>query len=143
MPHIHKALYATLDLRDCYIYSGLLAELDILYSDQTFDSNHPGHHALPRVYPSQDSWTSQDEETAICFSIWHPLRKSLFRASEAKDDGRTSNMLRRVSALGVTGRTVVFKARSRTERDRWVLSIEAEIDRLQEEKREDIRVVHS
>jgi Pleckstrin homology domain len=141
IPHTHKTLHATLDLRDCYIYSGLLTEVDLLYSNQTFDSNHPGHRALPRVYPSQGSWTSQDEDTAICFAIWHPLRKSLFRATEATEDGRTSNILRRVSALGVTGRTAIFKARSRTERDRWVLSIEAEIDRLQEERREEIRVV--
>ncbi|KAL1963057.1 hypothetical protein VTN77DRAFT_8703 [Rasamsonia byssochlamydoides] len=142
IPHIHKELVATMDLRDCYIYSGLLTESDLLYANQTFDSNRPGHHALPRIYLSQDGWTSRDEDTAICFVIWHPLRKSLFRAPEATG-GRTGRMLRQVSTLGVPGRSVVFKARSRVEKDRWVLSIESEIDRLQEERGEDVRVVSS
>jgi hypothetical protein len=141
LPHTHKALRTTLDLHDCYIYSGPLTEYDLLYANQTFDSNRPGHPMLPRIYPSQDNWTSQDEDTAICFVIWHPLRKSLFRAPEIKEDGRRSNVLRQVSALDVLGRTIVFKTRSRIERDRWVLSIGSEIDRLQEETPVDIRVV--
>jgi hypothetical protein len=141
IPHIHKELVATLDLQDCYIYSGFLTEGDQLYANQTFDSNHPGHHALPRIYLSQDGWTSQDEDSAICFAIWHPTKKSFFRALQVKEDGKTDKMLRRVSTLGVPGRSVVFKARSRVERDRWVLSIESEIDRLQEERGEDVRIV--
>ncbi|KAF3405522.1 hypothetical protein DPV78_002903 [Talaromyces pinophilus] len=140
IPHIHKERVATLDLQDCYIYSGLLTENDLLYTNQTFDNNYPGHHALPRIYLAQDGWTSRDEDTAICFVIWHPTRKSLFRASEVKE-GKTNSMLRRVSALGVPGRTVVFKARNRLERDRWVLCIESEINRLQEERGEDVRIV--
>ena len=46
-----------------------------------------------------------------------------------------------MSTLGVHGRTVVFKARSRVEKDRWVMSIASEIDRMQEEERENIRIV--
>jgi hypothetical protein len=141
IPHIHRELIATLDLRDCYIYSGILTETDLLYANRTFDSKRPGHHALPRIYLSQDGWTSRDEDSTICFVIWRPLRKSLFQALEVKEGGRTSKMLRQVSMLGVPGRSVVFKARSRVEKDRWVLSIESEIDRLQEERGEDVRVV--
>src|ERR1700742_1265368 len=94
IPDIHKERVATLDLQDCYIYSGLLTENDLLYTNQTFDNNYPGHHALPRIYLAQDGWTSQDEDTAICFVIWYPTRKSLFRASEVKE-GKTNSMLRR------------------------------------------------
>jgi Pleckstrin homology domain len=142
--HAHKSICTTLDLRGCYIYSGLLTESDLLYANQTFDSNRPGHHALPRIYPSQDGWTSQDEDNVICFVIWHPLHRNFFRAPKVGEDGQTSNaMFRRVSALGAPGRTVVFKTRSRTERDQWVLSIASEIDRLQEEMPVDIRIVSS
>jgi hypothetical protein len=143
IPHVHKGLTRTMDLQDCYIYSGLLTEPDLLYGNQTFDSNHPGHHALPRVYLAQDCWTTQDEDTAICFAIWHPLRKSIFRAPTGEDGIRTDSFLRRVSRLGVPGRSVVFKARNRVERDRWVLSIESEIDRLQQECGEDLRIISS
>jgi Pleckstrin homology domain len=140
IPHIHKERVAALDLQDCYIYSGLITENDLLYTNQTFDNNYPGHHALPRIYLAQDGWTSRDEDTAVCFVIWHPIRKSLFRASEVKGD-KTNRMLRRVSALGVPGRTVVFKARSRLERDRWVACIESEINRLQDQRGEDVRII--
>ncbi|KAA8646479.1 sporulation-specific 71 family protein [Aspergillus tanneri] len=140
VPHIHSSLETTILLADCYIYSGLLAESDLLYTNQTFDSNHPGHRTLPRVYLSTDLYNSTDEDTAITFVIWQPLRKNLFRAIEG-EQGQKRQVLKQVPKLGVLGRTVVFKARSRVEKDRWVLSIASEIDRLQEEKSEDIRIV--
>lgn len=142
IPHVYKQLKKTMDLRDCYIYSGLLTESDMLYGSRTLDSNHPGHYSLPRVYLSQDGWTTQDEDTSISFVIWHPVRKSLFRAPKTDEDGaRTDSFLRRVSTLGVPGRSIVFRARNRIERDRWVLSIESEIDRLQDEYGEDLRII--
>lgn len=140
IPHVHKERVATFDLQDCYIYSGILTENDLLYSNQTFDNHYPGHHALPRIYLAQDGWTSRDEDTAICFVIWHPTHKTLFRASGIQD-GKRNRMLRQVSSLGMPGRSIVFKARSRIERDRWVLGIGSEINRLQEERGEDVRIV--
>ncbi|KAJ5623462.1 hypothetical protein N7490_012067 [Penicillium lividum] len=141
IPHIHQEHETTIDLRDCYIYSGLIAENDLLYANQTFDSNNPGLRALPRVYPASDSFTSQDGDSAITFVIWQPTQKNLFRAQEHTTQGTAKRSLRHVSTLGKHGRTIVFKARSRVEKDRWVMSISSEIDRLQEEKPEDIRIV--
>lgn len=141
IPHIHQELDTTLDLSDCYIYAGLLTESDLLYANQTFDSNRPGHHALPRIYLSTDGFTSCDEDTAVCFVIWRPLRKNLFRTSQLQQGGHARRRLQKVSMLGVPGRSIVFKARSRVERDRWVMSIESEMDRLQDERLEDIRIV--
>jgi len=74
-----------------------------------------------------------------CFVIWQPQTKSFFRMSEEQDSGKSSHRLRYVSKLGVKGRSIVFKARSRAERDHWVMSIGMEIDRLQGVQ--DIRVV--
>ncbi|KAI9371038.1 Pleckstrin homology domain-containing protein [Aspergillus egyptiacus] len=141
IPHIHDNLESTIDLESCYIYSGIVAENDLLYANQTFDSNHPGHGALPRAYLSTDLYTSSDEDTAITFVIWQPIRKNLFRARELGERGQTRQTLKQVSKLGAHGRTIVFKARSRVEKDRWVLSIASEIDRLQEGKAEDVRLV--
>ncbi|KAJ5328126.1 hypothetical protein N7452_008516 [Penicillium brevicompactum] len=141
IPHIHQELETTIELEDCYIYSGLLTENDLLYANQTFDSNNPGLHALPRVYLDSDNFTSRDEDTAITFVVWQPLSKSYFRAQEVGAQGKAKRSLRHVSTLGKHGRTIVFKARSRVEKDRWVMSISSEIDRLQEEKHEDIRLV--
>lgn len=137
LSNIHHERIANLDLRDCYIYSGLLTESDLLYQNQTFDANKPGHHALPRIY-LEDGWTSTDEDVMTTFVIWHGKAKSWFRAEEGaggageqqrKEGKRTK--LKRVAKLGSKGRSVVFRARSRAERDHWVLAIQNEIERVQ------------
>ncbi|KAI9681594.1 MAG: hypothetical protein M1829_000791 [Trizodia sp. TS-e1964] len=129
--HIQNEKHSSVDLKECYIYSGLITEGELLYQNQTVDASHPGHHALPRIY-MEDGWTSSDEDTMTSFVIWHGTRKSLFRASEESRSGRNKQRLKRVSQLGVTGRSIVFRARSRAERDHWVMSISTEIERLQE-----------
>jgi hypothetical protein len=147
--HIHHERIASMDLRGCYIYSGLLTENDLLYQNRTFDSNTPGRTALPKIY-LEDGWTSTDEDAMTTFVLWHSKSKSWFRSSQNRDDVKDSQKqaaraggaggddksssrrakFTRVSQLGVTGRSVVFKARSRAERDHWVLGISNEIERL-------------
>lgn len=142
VPHAHEERQASIDLEDCYVYSGLITQDDLLYSNQTFDSNNPGRHALPRVY-LEDGWTSTDEDTMTCFVIWQGLRKSFFRARGDKQGGGgggggTQARLKQVSTLGVPGRSIVFKCRSRAERDHWVMNVGMEIDRLQ--RGDDVRL---
>lgn len=138
--HIHHERIASIDLQGCYIYSGLLTENDLLYQNRTFDSNTPGHNALPKIY-LEDGWTSTDEDAMTTFVLWHSKSKSWFRSSQNHDDvknlqkqaersGSKRGKFTRVSQLGATGRSVVFKARSRAERDHWVLGISNEIERL-------------
>ncbi|KAJ5475619.1 hypothetical protein N7539_007906 [Penicillium diatomitis] len=141
VPHIHQDLDSVIDLNNCYIYSGLATEADLLYANETFDNNNPGVSALPRVYLASDTFTSRDEDTATTFVIWQPRRKNYFRAEHKVSHGKSTRSLRHVSALGKNGRSIVFMARSRMERDRWVLSISSEMDRLQEEMEEEIRIV--
>ncbi|KAI4649325.1 hypothetical protein J4E93_003641 [Alternaria ventricosa] len=136
LAHIHHERIANLDLKDCYVYSGLLTENDLLYQNQTFDANKPGHHALPRIY-LEDGWTSTDEDVMTTFVIWHGKAKSWFRAEEGAGGGEQvrkegkRTKLKRVAKLGSKGRSVVFRARSRAERDHWVLAIQNEIERIQ------------
>jgi Pleckstrin homology domain len=131
--HIHHSKIQKIDLADCYLYSGLLTEGDLLYQNRTFDSNSPGHHALPRMWP-EDGWNSRDEDVMTCFVLWRPSGKSWFRAP---GEGKVAR-LKRVSALGRKGNRIVFRARSRAERDHWVLAIAAEIERSL--GKEDVRV---
>lgn len=151
--HIHHERIACLDLRDCYLYSGLITDSDLLYRNRTFDSNTPGNHALPRLY-AEDNWTSTDEDAMTCFVLWHSQRKGWFRGSKEGDSvkesrkadqrkesgtGAKRQTLKRVSQLGVPGRSIVFRARSRAERDHWVMGIADEIERVA--PAEDVRVV--
>ncbi|KAL9041238.1 MAG: hypothetical protein Q9180_001414 [Flavoplaca navasiana] len=137
IPHIQHERQTVIDLQNCYVYSGLVTEGDLLYQNRTFDSNHPGHNALPRVY-LEDGWTSTDEDTMTCFVIWQATRKSFFRSGDSAEGG---GRLRYVSRLGVPGRSMVFKARSRAERDHWVMSVGMEIERLQQA--EEVRVMEA
>lgn len=145
LQHIHHERIASIDLKDCYLYAGLITENDLLYQNRTFDANMPGNHALPRIY-LEDGWTSTDEDAMTCFVIWHGQRKGWFRSSKEQDDVREGEAkagkrqkLKRVSQLGVPGRSIVFRARSRAERDHWVLAIGVEIEKLAQG--EDVRVV--
>lgn len=124
IPHIQHNKTRILDLSECYLYTGLLTEGDLLYHNRTFDANAPGHHALPRMWP-EDGWDNWDEDVMTCFVLWRPAGKSWFR--EAGEGKRGT--LKRVSALGKKGNRVVVRARSRAERDRWVLAIAGEIER--------------
>ena len=74
-----------------------------------------------------------------CFVIWHGMKKSFFKTNENSGEGKTTQRLKYVSRLGVPGRSIVFKTRSRAERDHWVMNIGMEIERLQQP--EEVRVV--
>jgi hypothetical protein len=139
---IHAEKEHVVDLKDCYVYSGLITEDDLLYTNQTFDSNHPGLHALPRVY-TEDSWTSRDEDSMTCFVVWHATSREWFRqVRRIRGDGEDGlgevqgRVLKRVSKLGVPGRASVFKCRSRAERDHWVSGLGVAIERCTRLERE-------
>ncbi|KAF3904820.1 hypothetical protein ABW20_dc0104806 [Dactylellina cionopaga] len=122
---VHQEKRQEVSLRDAYVYSGIATESQLLYQNQTFDSNNPGRHALPRVY--EDGWMSTDEDAMTCFVVWHgPKRTSI----KSKDDDTKRARVKRVTALGSAGKSMVFKARSRQERDLWVMAIGVEIERL-------------
>ncbi|KAF3289731.1 hypothetical protein TWF970_003491 [Orbilia oligospora] len=125
LDYVHQLKRQEISLRDAYVYSGIATESQLLYQNQTFDSNNPGRHALPRVY--EDGWMSTDEDVMTCFVVWHGAKHTSIRS---KDDGGKRARVKRVTALGSTGKSMVFKARSRQERDLWVMAIGVEIERL-------------
>jgi len=143
--HIHQEKQEVIDLKDCYVYSGLIVEDDLLYQNRTFDANHPGMASLPRVW-QEDGWTSSDVDVMTCFVVWTNRKKGWFRTAsggggtpahgvddvEKKPTGQTRARLKRVGQLGVPGRAIVFKCRSRAERDHWVLAVASEIERVVE-----------
>lgn len=152
--HIHQEKQQVIDLQGCYVYSGLIVEDDLLYQNRTFDANHMGTMAsLPRVW-TEDGWTSTDVDVMCCFVVWMNSRKGWFRTADRMVDqgqsagqsqseggdsegvkGRKRGKLKRVRQLGVPGKGMVFKCRSRAERDLWVLNLGIEIERLVERQR--------
>lgn len=138
LKQIHHERVGTLDLGDCYVYSGLITAHDMLYTSQIVDRAHPGRHALPRMYP-EDGWSSTDEDTMTCFVVWHGKRSSWFKSQGIEEDGRAKRHMKKVRSLGKEGKRVVFKCRSRAERDHWVMSVAMEIERLA--MADDVRLV--
>ena len=124
--HIHHERVTAISLEQCYIYSGLITASDLLYSaSDGYEKARPGHQSgLPRMYVG-DGWSSTDEDTMTCFVLWHGKRKSWFRSDSVGDGGgrnqKASGKVKLVSQLGKEGRSMVFKARSRAERDHWVM----------------------
>ncbi|RMZ79642.1 hypothetical protein DV737_g3282, partial [Chaetothyriales sp. CBS 132003] len=140
--HIHNQRMEAIDLKNCYVYSGLVVDDDLVYQNNAFDANKPGGAGLPRLY-RKDGWTSQDADVMTCFVLWKNDTKAWFKTEgakggEDKGDGSDGNKegkrskLKRVAKLGVAGRGIVFKCRSRAERDHWVLSLANEIERIVE-----------
>lgn len=120
--HIHHSKYERVELRECYIYSGTSAETELIGARETSDREGPGRHTLPRLYG--DGWTAQDEQEALSFVIWTGRRRVALRKSDKDDSEKNS-----VSRLGVPGRSTIYMARSRQERDHWVQVLKSEIQR--------------
>lgn len=120
--HIHHSRRQIIDLRDCYIFSGVVAESDLLSTRDASDREGPGRHSLPRLY--NDGWTSQDEQEALCFVLWSGRKRMALTGIDRKDAKDN-----KVSRLGVAGKHMIYMARCRQERDLWVQVISNEIQR--------------
>jgi Pleckstrin homology domain len=56
---IHHKKLQSIDLRHCYLYSGLMVDTELTYQTTTFDP-HLGYRILPKVY--HEGWTSVDDD---------------------------------------------------------------------------------
>ncbi|CAK7896059.1 prospore membrane adapter protein Spo71p [[Candida] anglica] len=134
--------YMTIPINECYIYSGESSAPDLLISSQRqFDSQNPGRHQLPRLYA--DGWRSSEEEPLRCFTLWVGRKRNIIGNENLNQNYFTSNsssngstlpknpgVIRMIRKLGLTGRTIVFMARSRQERELWVSRFQTEFDRF-------------
>lgn len=132
--------YLTIPISDCYVYSGQTTCLDLLEEEYEFRAECPGQSSLPRIY--SDGWKSSEEVPLRCFTLWFGKKrgigkdKAAARYEKAGEEGekacsqKNPGLIRMVKKLGVTGKSIVFMARSRQERELWVQRISAEIDRF-------------
>ncbi|ODV80539.1 uncharacterized protein CANTADRAFT_47732 [Suhomyces tanzawaensis NRRL Y-17324] len=132
--------YFTIPIAECYLYSGITTSIDLLQEHREVDPRNPSRRALPRIYP--DGWKSSEEEHTRCFTLWFGKKRQIkeqqlhySKGTNSKNDDENhlemnpgiSTMIKR---LGFTGKSMVFMARSRQERELWTSSIMAEIDRF-------------
>lgn len=135
VPHIQAERYNTLSLENCYVYSGLITESELLdrsNSTTTTSTGVPGRTMLPKIYP--DGFSSCDEDAMTTFVVWHGAKRSWVRTK----DWQGNTVHRRVTSLGTSGNAITFKAPCRVYRDLWVMNIAMEIERAQLMKGEEL-----
>lgn len=136
----HYMHYLTIPLSECYVYSGNTSGLDLLDRESEINDNvNLDRNTLPRIY--KDGWNSSEDEASRCFTLWFGTKRAI--AGKLKKETNTGHenfndygsknpgLIKMVSRLGVTGRSVVFMCRSRQERDLWVNNIYTEVERFQ------------
>ncbi|KAG5361593.1 Meiotically up-regulated gene 56 protein [Yarrowia sp. C11] len=122
--------FRDIPLKEAYVYSGNIAESDILTRDEMSDLC--SDKVVPRIY--KDGWKSAESETLRCVILWFPRKKAVTTKSSTK--------LRTVNRLGVSGHRYIFVARSRQEKEQWVMALSHEIEKLVEPDFADINIVH-
>jgi hypothetical protein len=135
--------YLTIPIADCYIYSGNATSLDLLERPLDSDPQFPTRHSLPRLYPN--GWKSNDDELVCCFTLWLGKKRNIKGKERASSkyfaDNKSGRNLKgsteenpglakMIQKLGFTGKSIVFKATSRQERENWTYKLLAEIDRF-------------
>lgn len=134
--------YLTLPITNCYLYSGSTSRLDLVNRRNKSEEITLQSRALPRAY--SDGWRSSESESSRCFTLWFGKKRAMLAKPRTAEQGeadareidehqdyeKNPNAFRMVSRLGVSGKSMVFMARSRQERNLWVLSISSEIEKL-------------
>ncbi|KAH3668936.1 hypothetical protein OGAPHI_002691 [Ogataea philodendri] len=163
-PTAYYKHYTSISLANCYVFCDSTNDLNISGHDATLSRVIPGSHLVPRIYA--DGWMSSEDENSRHFTLWFgskrvmlkqmnlhntvisdldhemypkdgPIQEPVDKKVTMEDRGK---MLKTVSRLGVTGRSMVFLARSRVERDLWVTKMLNEIERFNFGDEEEIQL---
>ncbi|KAK9452893.1 Pleckstrin homology domain-containing protein [Dipodascopsis uninucleata] len=141
VPKIYRKKREIISLRDCYVYSGIITEQDLLTQNVSF-ANGPGMYSLPRIY--RDGTTASDDEFSRCFVIWRARKTEhipsysgkafakWYRSKHKKTIAPDCDLFYSIDKLGVSGTGLLFMARSRMEKERWVSVLTQEIGRTRE-----------
>ncbi|KAK9325461.1 Pleckstrin homology domain-containing protein [Lipomyces orientalis] len=138
VPKIYRKKRDIIPLKECYVYSGILTEADLVSQNNSFNvSAAPGMYSLPRIY--SDGTTASDDEFSRCFVLWRANSVSSLAPKDAIKSFKSqhkknsaSDRFYRVGKLGAAGRALMFMARSRMEKELWVSVLTDEIGRIQE-----------
>lgn len=118
--------YLTIPLSSTYVFLGP-ATIPDLVNRTSANANQPGRALLARLYV-EDGWSLSEEEYMRCLCLWLGSKRHLY-GKKVKEEANNPGIARMAAKLGVTGKLILFMARSRQERERWTRDILSEIDR--------------
>ncbi|KAJ7288432.1 Pleckstrin homology domain-containing protein [Mycena rebaudengoi] len=132
---LHLAMHKDINLADAYVTSGYFAALTLPSGQYTSD-------AAPRRY--QDGLETDDPDEDTLFMLWyHPHRSAVNVGLEVPEgEERQQADSPRIPALSGKTKVVVFRTRSKLERDAWCWAINCEIEkiaRVQKDREEILR----
>lgn len=122
---LHHRESLRINLLDAYITSGYFAALTLPKGQFS-----PTDSSVPRRY--QDGLEADDPDEDMLFMIWYRpqapvVDKTISAATENEMDAGSQNKIPRLSAKR---KVMVFRTRSKLERDAWCWAINCEIDKL-------------
>lgn len=132
--------YQTISIENCYAYSGTACSSELINDDCTFDSANPGFNVTPKLF--EDGWGSEEENNSRCFSIYFgrkdPIKhryKRNYRDKKYRDSKEDVDIYNRVLnkkhvKIYFQFKTMTFMAKSRSDRDTWLLALQQELERL-------------
>ena len=118
---LHIAMRRKTNLLDAYVCSGYFAALALPQGQ--YDPTHD-----PEARRYQDGLETYDLEEDTLFMVW--FRRQPSAVEKASMPGTTTNMPETVPALSAKRKLVVFRTRSKLERDAWCWAINSEIERV-------------
>lgn len=124
---LHASTHKKTNLIDAYICSGYLAALALPKGQYSASDN-----VAPRRY--QDGLEADDPEEDMLFMVWYRPQASLVK--ETTMTGAAAPVPMAVPALSAKRKLLVFRTRSKLERDAWCWALNCEIEKLVRAQRE-------
>jgi Pleckstrin homology domain len=118
---LHLAMRRKINLLDAYVCSGYFAALALPQGQYDPTSN-------PEARRYQDGLETDDPEEDILFMVWYRRQPSV--VEKATLPGTTTDMPKDVPTLSAKRKIVVFRTRSKLERDAWCWALNSEIERV-------------
>ena len=122
---LHHRESRKVNLLDAYVTSGYFAALTLPKGQFT-----PTDYSLPRRY--QDGLEADDPDEDMLFMIWYLPQAPVIDkvATSATGGGTDAGAHGKVPRLSAKRKLIVFRTRSKLERDAWCWAINCEIDKL-------------
>jgi Pleckstrin homology domain len=118
---LHLAMRRRTNLLDAYVCSGYFAALALPQGQYDPTRN-------PEARRYQDGLETDDPEEDILFMVWY--RRQPSAVEKASLPGTMTDMPNDVPALSAKRKILVFRTRSKLERDAWCWALNSEIERV-------------
>jgi len=122
---LHHREYRKINLVDAYVTSGYFAALTLPKGQFS-----PTDSSVPRRY--QDGLEADDPDEDMLFMIWYRPQAPIIdeAAATATGGGAHTSAQDKIPKLSAKRNLMVFRTRSKLERDAWCWAINCEIDKL-------------